>query len=161
MSRALRYSAQSIRMDGLRAAAGLACTLLPLALVNPLTWVAWICAALAVLFLIYGVRTWIRACTVARLESDGVQLADWRKRHISWAALKAMKLRYYSTQRNRDNGWFQLQLETDSERIKLDTNLDAFDQILAAAYHAALGNQLTLDTATRENLIALNLMERA
>ncbi|RED51334.1 hypothetical protein [Aestuariispira insulae] len=161
MTENLHYSKKSIQLDFLRAGAGLACTLLPLALVGPLVWVGWICAALAFIFALYGVRTYYRARTVARLEQDGLYWRDWREKQILWEKLNKLKLRYYSTQRNRENGWFQLQLETDSERIKLDTNLEEFDRILATAFRAAQGHKLSLDTATRENLIALNLMERA
>ena len=150
-----RYSRGSITTDALRAAGGLACTLLPLALISPTSWVAWIFMALAVLFTIYALSILQRSRTRFQFGPEGLVQTSPGRTKLDWPDLRGLKLRYYSTQRNRENGWFQLQLETDSGRIKVDTNLEDFDKILILAHQAARANNLDLDPATRENLIAM------
>jgi len=78
-------------------------------------------------------------------------------RTIQWAQLDRMKLAYYSTSRDRRNGWMQLELGARGTRVKLDSRIDGFDQVVWRAAEVAAARSIALDDATAANLQALGI----
>jgi hypothetical protein len=78
---------------------------------------------------------------------------------VSWDALTGFKLRFYSTRRSREKGWFSLTLKGHDGRITLESHLPEFEPIARAAASAAFRRDLVLDPVSRDNLAALGIRE--
>lgn len=115
----------------------------------------WLLGALAALFAAFAAWTALRQATVVTLDDGGVAASGPRAARIDWAALDRLKLAYYSTRRDRTNGWMQLTLGAGRARLRVDTALDGFAAIVAAATRAAHANGVALSAATQANLAAL------
>jgi len=153
----LRYPLPMLLGDGARAGLGLLVCLIPFLFTRPVAWVGWVLAAAALLFLLFGLRTALRAASRWRLDADGLVLHGPIRRRLRWDGLSALKLRYYSTKRNRSGGWFVLNLTGVAGRMQLESPLPAFEVIAARAFEAARARGLTLDPVTEDNLAALGL----
>lgn len=156
----LRYPMPMLLGDGARAGLGLLACLIPFLFATPVAWVGWILAAAALLFLLFGLRTAFRAASRWRLEEDGLVLHGPIRRRLGWDGLTGLKLRYYSTKRNRSGGWFVLNLTGEAGRMQLESPLPEFEVITARAFDAAQARGLTLDPVTEDNLAALGLRRR-
>jgi len=154
-----RYPLNWVLADYARGGAGLALTGLPLLLIGPAPVFAVILAALALAFLVFLIRTVIRHRTVFRQDEDGVAaigpLSGSSGRRVTWKALSRVGLRYYSTQRNRENGWLQLTLQSrDGTVLRMESPLENFAAIVNRAVAAAQTANLTLDETTIANMRA-------
>ena len=160
------YSPVSLRGDYVRAACGLACTVGPLALVADSLVMSGLLGAGAILFLIFGVRTWARRKSIIELDRDGITAtglptllrpAGGGSVRLRWGDLGMVRLRFFSTRRDRSEGWMELSLAAGGRRVRLDSNLDGFTAIVARAAAEATANGLALTPATATNLTALGL----
>ena len=147
-----RYKAGALIGDYGRAGIGVFFTLGPLAVTTPLPVVTGILGALGALFLAYGVRTVIRHCTVIRLSAKGMEANGPLGTRLTWADVRGLSLRYYSTRRDRTGGWMQLRVRGRRRAVRIDSAIDDFDVILARAARAARTKEITLDPSTIENL---------
>ena len=151
----LRYPARALAGDYARAAIGVMLCGGGALLAPPGGAAFWILAALAILFAGFAARTALRHATAVTLGPGGVATTGPRPARIDWPALDHMRLAYYSTRRDRSNGWMQLTLGAGRTRLQLDSALDDFPLVAAAASHAADMNGLALSAATRANFEAL------
>lgn len=156
----LRYPRAILLGDAARAAIGLCVALIPLLFAHPAPWLFWLLGLGAFLFLIFALRTGLRALSRYRLEPDGLVRAGPRPHRIAWDGLRAVKLRYYATKRNRSNGWFVLTLKGADGRLQIESTLPEFETIAARAFLAAEARGLVLDMATLDNFAALGLRSR-
>lgn len=152
---AYRYPARAVAAEYARASIGLALTLGPLALLRPAAAVAWALAAAAALFLVYFARTACRQLTHIELDEAGIRTRGPLGAAIRWAELRSLRLAYYSTRRDREEGWMQLKLRDGRRTIRIDSDLDGFAQLARAAAGRARQCGLEIDAATRGNLSAL------
>lgn len=151
----LRYPVRALAGDYARAAVGLALCGGGALLATVGGAAFWILAALAALFAGFAAWTALRHATAVTLDAGGIAAAGPRPARIDWAALDRMRLAYYSTRRDRGNGWMQLTLGAGRTRLRLDSALDDFPLVAAAASRAADANGIALSAATRANLEAL------
>jgi hypothetical protein len=169
------YPASALYADYLRVAIGLALTLGPLLLLDLATPIAWLLAALAVLFVWFGLRTALRQLSAVELSPQGIALRGPFGRSLAWDELARMKLAYYaprswSSARRRGRqhergerdegprGWLQLTLQGRRGRpVRVESTLEGFDQVLRRAMAAVARQQLSLDPTTTANLAALGL----
>lgn len=145
-----RYPHAVIRADYVRAAAGLAVTLLPLLAGRPGTIATVLLLLVAALFATFALRTRAKQLLVLRCDEDGV--ATERGKKIVWKALRSLHLRYYATKRDRKQGWMHLTLKDDNTTMRLESTLENFDTILRRAADAAAANGLVLTPTTQTNL---------
>lgn len=162
MSEVLRYPSTVLLGDYARAAAGLALTALPLALVNVSPWVGAPLAACALLFAAFAARTAQRQFTRLTVDVRGVRAEGPLGTAIPWDELTGLRLRYYATRRGREGflpegGWMQATLTARSGRIRIDSTLDGFDAVIERAVEAARRNKVTLGPVTVDNLLALGI----
>lgn len=150
-----RYPARALVADYLRASLGSGLTLGPLALAQPAAPVAWALAAGAALFLVYFARTVCRQLTRIELDEAGIRTRGPLGAAIRWGDLRSLRLAYYSTRRDREEGWMQLKLRDARHTIRIDSDLERFADIARAAAARAAAAGLELDQATRSNLSAL------
>ena len=155
----LRYPLRTVALDYFYSLLGLAFTLTPLALVTPLAPVTGVLAFFALLFFLFALRTAIRHNTFVAVSDECVTLGGLWGADIAWGELRELKLSYFSTRRDRQEGWMQLRLRGEKRTIRLDSTLAGFDKLVARAAQEARQNALDLEPGTVQNLIALGLAE--
>jgi hypothetical protein len=157
MAEVLRYPSGVLLGDYARAAAGLALTILPLALVQVTPWIAGPLALCALLFAVFAARTVQRQLTRVTVDEDAVRSEGPLGAVVRWDDLSGLRLRYYATKRGRDDGWMQATLSSPGGRIRIDSNLDGFDAVIERAVAAARRNGVPLNPVTMDNLLALGI----
>ncbi|HLZ65802.1 MAG TPA: hypothetical protein VKQ29_06195 [Aliidongia sp.] len=150
-----RYPTRSLVEDYARGGAGL--VFLAIALV-PMHWVLHLVFGLmAVLLLSFGVRTYLRSRSRIVLDETGIAvIGPWRKR-LAWTAIDGLKLRYFSTRRDRKRGWMELRLSAAGTRLTIESQIDGFEEIVRRAAAAAAARGLAVDPSTEGNLAALDV----
>jgi hypothetical protein len=154
---ALSYDSRALRGDLIRAGLGLALTVTPLILVPAHPIVFWALAIAAILFAIFLVRTLLRQNSTLHLDEIGMRVDGPLGQAIRWDELQQLKLRYFSTRRDRQHGWLQLSLKGSGQRLTIESTLNRFDDVVEQATEAAIANRLTLDNTTLENLAAMGV----
>ncbi len=176
------YPAGALQGDYLRAILGLAVTGALLLFTAPSSVMFYVLLALLLLFLWFGLRTLGRQLT--RIELNGEEILvhvsvpprqgtgrkddqnkpgrpwGWPGKKIAWRDLRDVSLRYYSTKRDRSDGWMQLTLRGGGgvhplgTRIVLDSSVSDFAPLVAAVLREAAA--LPLSETTLANLAMLN-----
>lgn len=151
------YPSSAMIGDYLRAAAGFVPVAVILAIAPVGTGAGAILGGLAALFSVFGIRTALRHATWVEMTETGLSASGPLGGSIRWAELEGIKLAYYSTRRDRRDGWMQLELRAGSARIRLDSRIDGFPKLAERAALAAQMRGLDLSTATAANLEALRI----
>jgi hypothetical protein len=154
-----RYPLSALLADYARAALGLAVTLPPLLLVGLSPAVVSIFSGLALLFALFAVSTLQRQVGTLTLDDSGIAIAGGWSRRIDWAALMRLRLRWFAARRDRRAGYMQLVLKGGGRRIAIDSRIEDFTAIAAAAAREAARRGLTLDDSTIANLAAIGVVE--
>lgn len=149
------YSLAAVMPDYLRAGIGAAITGGPLLFVSLPSVMLWLLGGLAALFLAFGVRTWLRQATCIELTASGIRASGPIAAMITWEDLRQVELRYFSTRRDRSNGWMQLSLSGGGRRIRAESSIDDFAGLAAAAIRAATAHGVPIGETSRANLAAL------
>jgi hypothetical protein len=152
-----RYSLQSLLGDYWRSGVGLIVAGGVWLLAPSTPHVVVICGGLTVLFALFTMRTVARQYSRIEMTDDAITRSGTRHRHLRWNDLAHVKLRYYSTRRNRSGGWMTLKLSGMRSAISVDSNIDGFDAIAARAARAMVDNRISADDVTLANLAALGL----
>ncbi len=156
-----RYPMRALAGEYARAGAGIALFLAPLLFVTPGPGMIAILGGLAMLFFVFGLRTWRRHLTRVEVTEEGITTqASARpapRVSIPWHGLSGLKLRFYSTQRSREQGWLQMTLIAGDATLRIDSTLEDFDTVARRAADAARANGVALEPATISNLDALGL----
>ena len=151
------YPASALVGDYLRAGAGFLPSAAILLLVPVGVGGAVVLGGLAVLFGAFGLSTLLRHLTRIERGEEGLVAAGPRPRTIAWNALDRMTLAYYATARDRKNGWLQLELRAGVARVRVDSRIDGFAELVGVAASAAARRDLPLSEATLANLAALGV----
>ena len=159
MTRLFRYPLSCLYVDYAGSAFGLACSLGPLAFARPAAAIAWVLAAAGALFLVYFGRTVCRQLTHFELDEAGIRARGPLGAAIRWEELRSLRLDYYSTRRDREEGWMQLRLRDARRTIRIDSEVDGFADIARAAAAAAQRRGADSTEATRSNLRMLGIAQ--
>ena len=152
-----RYPAGAFAADYIRGLAGLLLTAGPLWLLGLSGVVAWVLAACMMLFLVYFVRAVVRHLTRIELSETGITARGPFGGAVPWGELRSMRLSYYTTRSDRTGGWMQLDLGTRERSISIDSRLEGFTEVAAAAALQAGRRGQALDQNTLSNLNALGV----
>jgi hypothetical protein len=146
--------------DYVRAAAGgvPATAILAILPVNAIAGIAL--SSLALLFALFGVRTMLRHSGRLEMTDSALSATGLLRASIVWQELDRMRLSYYSTRRDRRDGWMQLELRSGSSRINLDSRIEGFAELVERSARAAERRGLSLDAATLANLAVLGVSAR-
>ena len=68
-----------------------------------------------------------------------------------------MSLRYYTTRRDKLDGWMLLKIRGKGGVVTLDSSLEGFDDIVRRALAAARANEIALEPGTLTNLPAMGI----
>jgi hypothetical protein len=154
----LRYPRQTLWADYMRASAGVLLCGAPLLLLDVNRWLAYILIAGFLLFALFLVRTALRHQTRYVLGPDTLCADGPAGTVVEWARLDRLKLSYFSTKRDRSDGWMQLSVgSTGGRAVKVDSSLDGFHDIVERAARAAEAGGLELSEATRANLRSMGI----
>jgi hypothetical protein len=154
----LRYPRQTLLADYIRAGIGAVLCGLPLLLIDVNHWIAILLLAGFLLFAAFFVRTALRQRTRYILGPDTLCADGPAGTLVEWNRLDRMKLSYFSTKRDRSDGWMQLSIGSAGGRtVKVDSALDGFYDIVERAARAAETNRLELTLATRANLRSMGI----
>ncbi len=154
----LRYPRQTLWADYIRATAGVVLCGAPLVALDVNRWMAMLLAAGFLLFIVFLARTALRQRTRYVLAADTLCADGPAGTLVEWNRLDRLKLSYYSTKRDRSDGWMQLAVGSAGGRtIKIDSALDGFYDIVERAAAAAEANKVELGTATRANLKSMGI----
>ena len=160
-----RYSGKSLRGDYFRAVAGLAFCVLPLMFASPFGGVFLVFGGLASMFAFYGLRVWARQRTVVDVTETVVSATSPRiisgrlasRVTLAWDEVRAIKLSYYSTKRERTDGWMNLKLKGAGESLSIESDIDGFPAIAAKAAAVAKANSVSLNETTVSNFAVLGI----
>lgn len=152
-----RYRGRTLAADYTRAVVGLGTTGGLAAFANALPIWTYILAGLALMFLAYGVRTAFRQFTVVECSETGLAAGGLRPISIAWKDMRDVRLRYFSTRRDRSAGWLQLTVAGPRGAIRLDSSLEGFAAVARRAIGEAEARGLTLGPDTLANAQALEL----
>jgi len=147
-----RYPARVLAADYARAATGAALFLGALAWLEPAAAVGGVSAAGAALFLVYFARTVCRQLTRIELDEAGIRARGPLGGAIRWAELRSLRLDYYSTRRDQEEGWMQLKLRGAQRTIRVDSGLEGFAGLARAAVARARAAGLEPGEPTLSNL---------
>ena len=156
-----RYPLRALRGDLLRAAMGAAGAGGLLLLIQPGWFGAVALGGLTLLFLGFLLRTSMQAGRVIELTPSEIRsrgpfdLAIFRIA-IPWAGIRRIGLRYYATSRDRRGGWLALTVQGADATIRIESQIDGFDAILARVAAAAQAAGAAMSDDTAENLTALS-----
>ena len=150
-----RYPLGAVAGDYGRAGIGLLLTAGPLLLADPTPPVAFVLAAFACLFVVYGVRTVLRHNGAIVVTDEGLRSAGLWGGEVRWNDVRKIQLKYYSTRRDRANGWMQLVVAGSDRRLTIDSGIDGFGALARRAAQEAERWGIDLNEDTISNLDAL------
>ena len=154
----LRYPRQTLWADYMRAAAGVLLCGAPLLLLDVNRWLAGLLLAGFLLFALFLARTALRHRTRYVLGPDTLCADGPAGTLVEWARLDRLKLSYFSTKRDRSDGWMQLSIgSTGGRMVKVDSSIDGFHDIVERAAQAAEAGGVDLSEATRANLRSMGI----
>jgi hypothetical protein len=155
------YAKRSLYADYARAGVGLVLTLGPLALTGATGVAAYVLIGLAAVFALFGLRTLVRQHTEVAVDAEGVSTTGIRRVTVRWQGLRRVKLAYFSTRRgyfstrrDQQGGWMQLMLRGDTGTIRVDSQLDGFEALVARAAEALTDRGLKVSDTTAANFAA-------
>jgi hypothetical protein len=151
------YPASAMVGDYLRAAAGLVPVGVLFATLPVGAVAAGILGSFAAVFAAFGLRTALRHGTSVEMTDTELRASGLWQTTIQWDELDHMRLAYYSTRRDRRSGWMQLDLGAGSAKVRLDSRIAGFDQVVHRAAEVAAARGLALNEATVSNLQALGI----
>ena len=152
-----RHTFRSLAADYTRAGGGVLVTALPLLSVETTGPVSWVLAAGALLFGVYGLQTAMRHLCTVECSETGISVAGPFKRTLTWAEMRDVRLRYFSTRRDGRNGWMQLVVKSSTASIRIESTLGGFADIVATAVHAANRRGIDLSPTTLGNIEVLGV----
>jgi hypothetical protein len=151
------YPASAMYGDYLRAAAGFVPTTAILTTMPVGVVAATVLSGFGALFAVFGVRTLLRHGTRFDMTESALCASGLLRTSIAWGELDCMTLAYYSTRRDRSDGWMQLELRSGRKKVRLDSRIEGFAELVARSAAAAKSRGLTLNAATLANLAALGV----
>ncbi|WP_430475279.1 hypothetical protein ACQ0MK_06140 [Thalassospira lucentensis] len=125
-----------------------------------LSIIKWTAAGLALLFVFYFARTLMRFQSKLYVSEYGIRLSNMRGgTAFAWSELSKFRLRYFSTKRDGNKGWFELTIQAGESKIVAESTLDGFDDLLDISRDWAKDNNLLVDDVTRTNLMRMDEAE--
>lgn len=168
----LYYPLSRLWPDYLRAGFGLIICLGLVLFAAPQSVIFALLVGLSLLFAWLGAVTAWRQQIEIELDASGVVrrslwadrlgLGRWglgRTVALSWSSVKAVTLRYYSTRRDRSEGWLQLRIEAEGGTLRVDSNLIGFPSLVEGAFAAAERNGVVISETSRLNASRVGRVE--
>ena len=156
-SQIYRYPRRALAAAYLRTAAGLIMIGIPMVYGNPGTVASVVLGGIALAFMAYGMRTWLRGMGRVRLDTDGISISGPFPAAVPWHELSGAKLSYYSTRRDSTGGWMQLNISGTREKLTIESTLDGFGDVTRRVIAETLARDIELSASTHNNLRPLGI----
>lgn len=156
MSATYRYPASALLGDYARAGFGLAITLAPLLFMDVASVMVWMFGGLFLLFLTFAGRTALRHSTMIELDAEGVAARGPLGASLRWDEVDRVKLRYFSTRKDREKGWMQLAIGSGRRTIRIDSTLNGFRDVVERTV-GFTRDRVAFDPPTAANFMALGI----
>ena len=151
------YPLYTVLGDYIRAILGVGVSTVPLFIITGKPLVTYAFWALIVVFVLYGLRSLGRHCTRIETTDDGVAASSLFRHHFAWSELSKLRLKYFSTRRDKTGGWMQLEMTGNGRRIAVNSTISDFADMLARATDAAKANGIDIDEASLANIASINV----
>lgn len=155
----LYYPLARLWPDYLRAGLGLAICLGLLLFAAPQSVIFAVLSGMSLLLAWLAAVTFWRQQFEIQLDTSGVACHGrwgWGKRLVlPWREVRKVTLRYYSTRRDRSEGWLRVTIEGAGGTLRADSELIGFPDLVGQALAAAERNGVSIDEATRLNAARL------
>lgn len=168
MRQVFRYNTKALWGDYLRAGLGITVTLAPLLFLPANPAIVVILGGLTALFVVFGIATYLRHRSVIFLEDDHVGVTGLIRRSFAWSTVGRVTLNYYTTRRDGSDGRMELRIGERKKSfpfffkdIVVESTLEGFETIAAAAFAAVQRHSLRLNSASVVNFRALGLTDDA
>jgi len=152
-----RYPRNVLSADYVRAAVGLAFTAGPVLTLQPAPAVAAILGSLAALFAAFALRTGLRHFTVIEVTPDAIAARGPLPCRLPWREITRLRLDYFSTRRQREQGWMQLKVSGGFRRIRVDSTIDGFEELANVVAGIARENGIPMADTAVANFRALGI----
>ena len=119
--------------------------------------ISWALMFLVVLFAVYAANVVIRHASVIEMGNGEIGVTGPLSRSLQWQDLQEMRLKYFSTRRDGAHGWMQLVLKGPGVKIRIESTLGGFVDIVKRAAKAANDEGLDLSSTTLGNLELLGI----
>ena len=149
-----RYRPARLAPDYLRAGLGLVAAGLPLWAFDLPGVVRVVFACLMVLFGGYAIDVARRQRSRVEMRETGLVIHPAGTR-IDWSGLTRLRLAYFALRRDGKQGWLELRLDSGPRRVRVDSRLEGFGELVERAMSAARARDLALDPATLANYASL------
>jgi hypothetical protein len=143
--------------DYLRAAAGFVPSAAILTTMPVGGAAAIVLSGFGAIFAAFGVRTLVRHGTRFDLTESALRASGLWRTSIAWGELDRMTLAYYSTRRDRRDGWMQLELRSGRKKLLIDSRIEGFTELVGKSASVAKSRGLSLNAVTLANLAALGV----
>lgn len=155
-----RFDRSALRRDFIRAGIGLVLAGGVALLAETGSVGQYVFGPIAMVFLAFLIHTGIRSGTYYDLTIDGIQRSNAlgpikRTSKLAWRDLRRVSLRYFTTRRDRSNGWLQLKLVGPGKRFNLDSTLEGFDAVIKATATAIREHEISVKPTTAGNFAVL------
>ena len=157
MTQSYRYAPRTLAAGYARSAIGLVATIGAVALLHPASWLSAVLLSAGALFLLYAARTLARHLSVIELDAVGIRLHGPFGANVRWDDLHGIELDYYTTRADRSNGWMQLVVHGQRDRVRIDSTLEGFAIVTAAVARAAALRRCPIDEGTQTHLTRLGI----
>ncbi|NKB55694.1 MAG: hypothetical protein GKS00_05095 [Alphaproteobacteria bacterium] len=153
------YPLTSLYGDYLRSLIGIAFMGTPFYFTLGNTFLMVIFGGLTLLFVVFGIRTGIRHFSVIETTPEMIAAIGPINRRIAWGDIAKVDLKYFSTSRekNAGKGWMQLKVCGGPKCLKMESNIEGFDQIANKVANAAFRNGAEMTETTVENFTAMGV----
>ena len=155
-TRETRYERKDLVFDYLRSGVGTLLVGTPVVFANVGLYLWLFLAAIVLIFLVYGLRTFNRQMTVVYFNEQEITVRSFIGTDtLAWEQMDVVNLRYFSTRRDQQDGWMHLILGYQGKKIRIDSGLEDFNEIAGLVYKHGLKNQVTFKDHTISNFAAL------
>ena len=146
--------------DYFRSAMGIAVSIIPLVVVSSKPVITYLFSAMIIVFLAFGLRTILRHLTRIEVWDEGITVNLPFRKQIGWSDISALKIKYFSTRKNKKNGWLQMTVGGAGQSISVDSKISGFRDILKQRHRSRRRQRVSLDEASTANMEALDQVLR-
>ena len=149
------YNQSSIIGDYIKSAVGLILIITAIIFLDLTQILQFIFIFIVILFIIFTIRTFIRHKSHYFFQNNILYQYGIFHKKLPLDQLINLRIKYFSTARNYENGWFQMKLATKDVKLVVDSSLNGFDIIAKTAATALRNKNLPIDDNTNINLQAI------
>ena len=157
MSKTFSYPRSIVVKEYCQTGIGIVFTGVPLLLFGPSSVIVSLLGCFFCLFLAYGIRAYRHSQMKFIVDNSAIQALGPGKKVMLWEELEEIKLSYFSTRRDGENGWMQLKLKGRGKRLRVESTITDFWDLVGICALKAKNRGLALDPSTIQNMHALGI----